>query len=125
MNRRKFPGSTAAVDGAAHLAGPSGAAAGPAEAGKALESGDWGYRWLMLSAGLLFSVVAPPPARAYITYPVATLGKLCDSTYVTEVRVDSVSKEKGVIVYRKVKDLKGKYPRDTIRHVFDLKNTPP
>ena len=54
-----------------------------------------------------------------------TLGQLCGwSTYVTEVRVEKVSKEKGIIIYRKVRDLKGKYPRDTIRHVFDLKNTP-
>jgi hypothetical protein len=55
---------------------------------------------------------------------VQTLGQLCNSTYITVVRVDKVSKERGVIIYRKVADLKGKYPRDTIRHVFDLKNTP-
>jgi hypothetical protein len=30
-----------------------------------------------------------------------------------------------VIIYRKVRDLKGQYPRDRIRHAFDLKNTPP
>src|SRR5262249_43871667 len=67
-----------------------------------------------------------PAAQAYITAPVQTLGQLCGwSTYVTEVKVEKVSKEKGIIVYRKVRDLKGKYPLDTIRHVFDLKNTPP
>src|SRR5262245_43672298 len=65
------------------------------------------------------------PAQAYITTPVVTLGAaLSDSTYVTVVRVEKVSREKGIIIYRKVRDLKGKYPRDTFRHAFDLKNTP-
>ena len=61
---------------------------------------------------------------AYITRPVQTLGQLCDSTYITVVRVENVNREKGIIVYRKVRDLKGNYPRETLRHVFDLKNTP-
>jgi hypothetical protein len=65
-----------------------------------------------------------PSARAYITNPVATLGQLSNSTHVTLVRVEKVSKEKGVIIFSKVRDLKGKYPKDTIKHVFDLKNTP-
>jgi hypothetical protein len=66
------------------------------------------------------------PLRAYITAPRDTLGSaLSESTFVTVVRVKKVSREKGVIVYAKVRDLKGKYPKDTIRHVFDLKNTPP
>jgi hypothetical protein len=68
--------------------------------------------------------LAAGTAQAYITAPVTTLGQLCGSTYVTVFRVEKVSKEKGVILYQKVKDLKGKYPKDTIKHVFDLKNTP-
>src|SRR5687767_5001947 len=64
-------------------------------------------------------------ALAYITSPVPTLGAaVSDSTYVTVIRVDKVSRENGVIVYTKVRDLKGKYPKDTIKHVFDLKSTP-
>jgi hypothetical protein len=78
---------------------------------------------LPLALGLLLAGGAPD-AQAYITNPVQTLGQLCGSTYITVVRVDKVSKEKGVIIYRKVHDLKGKYPTDTIRHAFDLKNTP-
>jgi hypothetical protein len=80
------------------------------------------YRSLALFCCVLGA--SAPPARAYITAPVPTLGQLCDSTYVTVVRVDKVNREKGIIIYRKVKDLKGEYPRDTIKHVFDLKNTP-
>lgn len=79
-------------------------------------------RKVTLALGLLMACT--PAARAYITHPVQTLGQLCGSTYITVVRVEKVNKEKGIIIYRKVQDLKGKYPRDTIRHVFDLKNTP-
>jgi hypothetical protein len=64
-------------------------------------------------------------AQAYITHPVATLGQLCDSTYITLVRVEKISKEKGIVIYEKVRDIKGKYPKAQIRHAFDLKNTPP
>jgi hypothetical protein len=73
-----------------------------------------------------FLLMAPEqPAHAYITAPVTTLGQLGNwSTYVTVVEVEKVSKEKGIIIYRKVKDLKGKYPKDRVKHVFDLKNTP-
>src|SRR5262245_62494201 len=76
------------------------------------------------AATVFFALVALPGADAYITAPVQTLGQLCGSTYVTVVRVEKVNEEKGIIIYRKLHDLKGKYPRDTIRHVFDLKNTP-
>lgn len=79
--------------------------------------------WLTL-VGCFLGVLWVQPARAYITVPVTTLGQLSNSTYVTLVRVEKVSKEKGVIIYTKVRDLKGKYPKETIKHVFDLKNTP-
>jgi HEAT repeat protein len=79
---------------------------------------------LVLLLGTCLRETSPPAARAYITYPVQTLGTLCNSTYITLVRVEKVSQEKGIIVYRKIRDLKGKYPQETIRHVFDLKNTP-
>jgi len=76
----------------------------------------------LLACALL--AIWPSPAGAYITAPVQTLGALCGSTYITLVRVEKFSKEKGVIIYQKVRDLKGQYPRDRIRHAFDLKNTP-
>jgi hypothetical protein len=80
-------------------------------------------RAVALLAGLLLAAW-PSPAGAYITAPVQTLGQLCGSTYITLVRVEKFSREKGVIIYRKVRDLKGTYPREQIRHAFDLKNTP-
>lgn len=83
------------------------------------------FRWFLPITILAAAACLPPPAEAYITVPVPTLGAaVADSTYATVVRVEKVSVEAGVIVYSKVRDLKGKYPRDKIRHVFDLKNTP-
>lgn len=83
--------------------------------------------WIRRSVHALVVIgwLSAGPAQAYITNPVTTLGQLAStSTYITLVRVDKFSQEKGVIIYRKVRDLKGKYPLDTIRHAFDLKNTP-
>lgn len=77
-----------------------------------------------LLAAFIFVCATASHSHAYITSPVQTLGQLCNSTYITVVRIEKVNKEKGIIIYRKVSDLKGKYPRETIRHVFDLKNTP-
>ncbi len=77
----------------------------------------------ILFGAVLFGATART-APAYITTPVPTLGVLAESTYITVVRVEKVNREKGIVVYSKVRDLKGKYPTDKIRHVFDLKNTP-
>jgi hypothetical protein len=83
------------------------------------------YRAAHVAPFLLAALLVTAPASAYITTPVTTLGAaVTDSTYVTIFRVEAVSREKGVIVYTKVRDLKGKYPRDTVKHVFDLKGTP-
>ncbi len=78
-----------------------------------------------LGLGFFLLVASATPARAYITVPVVTLGAaLDDSTYVTLLRVEKVGREKGIVVFTKVRDLKGKYPKETIKHVFDLKGTP-
>src|SRR5439155_27388321 len=68
----------------------------------------------------------PSPARAYIDLP-PTLGRLVqyDATHIVVMRVDKVSKEKQVIVYQKVADLKGKYHGDRIRHHIPRRSTDP
>ena len=61
---------------------------------------------ISLSAVLLWSA----PARAYVEIPY-TLGRLItESTHVMLVRVEKVDKEKNLIIYRKVKDIKGTHP---------------
>jgi hypothetical protein len=71
-------------------------------------------------AALLFAG-DPPPAGAYIAAYPPTLGKMCSwSTHIVVVKVDKVKKDGkgGVIVYRKVRDLKGKWPTERIKHVI-------
>src|SRR5438067_1212893 len=56
------------------------------------------------------------PAPAYIDLP-PTLGRLVqyDATFIVVMQVEKVSKEKQAIIYKKVADLKGKYPADRIQ----------
>jgi hypothetical protein len=75
------------------------------------------FSWLTLS--LLLALAWPATARAYIGGPPLTLGMMCYwSTHAALVRVEKVDKEKRVIVYRKVRDLKGKWPAEVIRHAI-------
>ncbi|NQT87786.1 VCBS repeat-containing protein [bacterium] len=56
------------------------------------------------------------PALAYVeaAYP---LGKLIgESTHIVLLSVESVDKEKHLIVYRKVRDIKGNDPAETVKH---------
>src|SRR5438552_17622075 len=56
------------------------------------------------------------PAWAYIDAS-PTLGRVVkESTNIMVLRVEKVSKDKGVIIYTKVEDLKGKFPTDQIKH---------
>jgi hypothetical protein len=55
-------------------------------------------------------------AYAYVEIPY-TLGRLItESTHVMLVQVDKVDKTKNLIIYRKIKDIKGTHPTDVIKH---------
>jgi len=55
-------------------------------------------------------------AQAYVEAPY-TLGRTCqESTNIVLVEVARVNKEKGLIIYKKVKDLKGTHPEQEIKH---------
>lgn len=71
---------------------------------------------ILLAAVALGALPALP--LAYIDRP-PTLGRLVqfDGVEIAVIRVEKVSKEKGTIVYKKVADLKGKYPTDRVRQV--------
>lgn len=57
-----------------------------------------------------------PPAQAYIEAP-HTLGTIVtQSTNIVLMKVEKVDREKNLIIYRKVKDLKGTHPTDVIKH---------
>ena len=72
-------------------------------------------RALLLAAVALLSSFGRP-ARAYVEVPY-TLGRiLSESTNVVLLRVEKVDKQKNLIVYRKVQDIKGTHPGDTVKH---------
>src|SRR5689334_8845799 len=58
------------------------------------------------------------PARAYIDHlSMFTLGYVLNqSTHVAVMQVEKVSKEKRVVIYKKIADLKGRYPSEQIKH---------
>jgi hypothetical protein len=61
-------------------------------------------------------VAAPGAGRAYVEAP-HSLGLVCQlSTNIMVLRVEKVDKEKNLILYRKVRDIKGKHPTDVIKH---------
>jgi hypothetical protein len=60
--------------------------------------------------------VAVVASRAYVEAP-HSLGLVIQlSTNVMIVKVEKVDKEKNLIIYRKIKDLKGTHPTDVIKH---------
>src|SRR5688572_26763489 len=57
-----------------------------------------------------------PACLAYVEVPY-TLGRTCqESTNILLVEVTRVNKEKGTVVFKKLKDLKGQHPGDEIKH---------
>ena len=67
---------------------------------------------------LLVPLLFAPSAHAYIGGPPASLGMMCSwSTHVAIVEVARIDKEKNVIFYRKLRDVKGKWPNEFMKHV--------
>src|SRR5262249_17477651 len=70
--------------------------------------------WAALIA-LALAWAVPLPAPAYIEAPYS-LGRVChESTHVVLMEVTRVPKEKGLIFYKKVKDLKGNHGEQEIK----------
>ena len=55
-------------------------------------------------------------SHAYIEAPMSLGAVVQQSTNVVLMRVESVDRGKNVIIYRKVRDIKGKHPQDVIKH---------
>jgi hypothetical protein len=68
-----------------------------------------------LSVALL-AVAVTTQARAYIEAP-HTLGRCVhESTNVVLVELSRVNQEKGLLIYKKITDIKGKFPTEEIKH---------
>jgi len=65
---------------------------------------------------LLLSVSGVGPVWGYVEVPY-TLGKVIeDSSHIVLVEVQRVQKDKGLVIYKKLKDLKGTYEGDQLKH---------
>ena len=73
--------------------------------------------WPAVAFGAIALVWAvPEPAQAYVEVPI-TLGDIIrQSTNVCTMQVSKVDREKNLIIYTKVQDIKGKHPQTEIKH---------
>jgi hypothetical protein len=69
---------------------------------------------------LAFAIAAlltnPRPAPAYVEAPQSLGSVVNQSTNIVLMTVSKVDKEKNLIIFQKVQDIKGKHPQDVIRH---------
>jgi hypothetical protein len=56
------------------------------------------------------------PAQAYVEAAMSLGAIVTQSSHVVLMRVEAVDKEKNLIIYRKVLDIKGKHPQEVIKH---------
>lgn len=75
------------------------------------------FRWVCwIGSGLIGLCGGSSVARAYVEIPY-TLGRVVqESTAISLLRIEKVDKERNLILFRKVQDLKGTQPGDVIRH---------
>jgi len=82
----------------------------------------------LLAIGAWLAVTAGSSAFGYITNPLGTLDAFLNSTPIVSVfrveRVEKRSESEGTIIYRKLYDLKGRYPKETISQVFAIATVP-
>src|SRR5712692_3715340 len=71
---------------------------------------------LGLVAGAAALTWNPRPAQAYVEAPYSLGQVINESSNVVVMRVEKVDREKNIIIYRKVRDLKGKHPTEEIKH---------
>lgn len=65
---------------------------------------------LVLAAGFVGS------SRAYVEAPMSLGAVVAQSTHILLMRVQSVDREKNLIIYRKERDIKGQHPQEIIKH---------
>ncbi len=70
----------------------------------------------VLLLGSVLFICQDRSAQAYVEAPHSLGQVIALSSHIMVLRVEQVDKTKNLIVYRKVRDLKGKHPTDIIRH---------
>jgi hypothetical protein len=68
----------------------------------------------LLGTGLL--IIGIQPASGYVEAPMSLGAVIAQSSNVLLVQVQAVDREKNLIIFRRVRDIKGKHPTDVIKH---------
>src|SRR5262245_54114317 len=71
---------------------------------------------------LIVALLAASSTRAYVEAPHSLGAVVAQSTNIMLMRVDKVDREKRIIIYTKIRDIKGKHPQDTIKHNLGAPN---
>jgi hypothetical protein len=74
-------------------------------------------RKLSLAAVVVLALSAAP-ARAYVEAPMSLGAVIAQSNTICLMQVVKVDKAQGMIIYQKVRDVKGKHNQDTIKHLL-------
>ncbi|MFM8271960.1 MAG: FG-GAP repeat domain-containing protein [Gemmata sp.] len=74
--------------------------------------------WVVVALGAVVVALSAPPreAQAYVEVPISLGDILRQSTNVCTMQVKSVDREKNLIIYTKIQDVKGKHPQAEIKH---------
>src|SRR5947208_1015004 len=67
-------------------------------------------------ACLTLLLILVPGSRAYVEERYTLPRVVNESTNIVLVKVERINKEKKLIIYKKVADIKGKHPTDLIKH---------
>ncbi len=68
----------------------------------------------VIASGLF--LVLPEPARGYVEVPITLADVIRQSTNIVLMQVTKVDREKNLIIYQKLQDVKGKHPQTEIKH---------
>src|SRR5437773_904093 len=67
-----------------------------------------------LAVGLV--LISPEPASGYVEAPMSLGSVVSQSTNICLMTVTQVDRAKNLVIYQKVRDIKGKHPTDVIKH---------
>jgi hypothetical protein len=74
-------------------------------------------RLLVVAALCALSLaLVPRPGQAFVEVPMSLGAVIAQSSNIVYMRVEKVDKEKHLVIYRKIEDIKGKHPTDVIKH---------
>ncbi|VTU00614.1 Marine sediment metagenome DNA, contig: S01H1_S37957 (Fragment) OS=marine sediment metagenome GN=S01H1_78355 PE=4 SV=1: VCBS: VCBS [Gemmataceae bacterium] len=73
--------------------------------------------WLVaIAAAVAVTLAAPQRADAYVEVPISLADMIKQSTNIVQMQVTKVDREKNLIIFTKLQDIKGKHPQNEIKH---------